>query len=146
MYLLQYFQIDVGLGESEFFYSFSISTFYISACIGALVSGCLVACVPYWYLFVTAICTEILGYTVYGVSTQGWQVLLSQILVGYFIGASSTLSVSYANESSMTYAKVIMKENDEVNKEYRVRVRDFLYTLINTAAVVGYYVGPGAQK
>ena len=96
---------------------------------------------PYWYLFVTAVCTQILGYAICGLATQGWHVLLSQILVGYFVGAFSTLSLSYANDSSTTYAKVITRETHEVDEEYRVRIRDFLYTLINTAAMFGYYVG-----
>ena len=55
------------------------------------------------------------------------------------------LSFSYANDSSATYAELIRErdELDKVDQEYRVRVRDLLFTLITIGNVLGYYVGPG---
>ena len=136
-------QVDPGLGESEFFYSVILATFYISALFGTLTAGILVMWMPYWYLFLMAICSQILGYVIYGVATQGWHLIISQVLVGYFVGAQYTLSFSYANDSSVSYVEQMKERAHKLDKGYRLHVRDILYTLISTANVFGYYIGPG---
>ena len=78
-------------------------------------------------------------------ASHGWHLLVSQALVGYFIGAQVTLSFSYANDSSATYAELIRERDnlDKVDEVHRTRIRDLLYTLITVGNVLGYYVGPG---
>ena len=108
-----------------------------------MLTGFLVSCVPYWYLFITAVGSHVLGYTLYGVATQGWHLIVSQTLAGYFIGSQFTVCYSYASESSVVYAEAIREKEGEIEKDYQIRLRDSLYTLISVAQVLGYFVGPG---
>ena len=111
-----------------------------------MLTGFLVSCVPYWYLFITAVGSHILGYTVYGVATQGWHLIVSQALAGYFIGSQFTVGYSYASDSSIVYTEVVRKEQGEIKKDYRIQLRDSLYTLISVGQVLGYFVGPGKMS
>ena len=111
-----------------------------------MLTGLLVACVPYWYISVTGISLHIVGYTVYGVATQGWHLIVSQILAGYYVGSQLTFTYAYADDSSVAYVELIKEKEGKIGKDYRVQLRDSLYLLTSVGFVLGYFVGPGKTK
>ena len=136
-------QILPGLGESEFYYSMLLAAFYVAACVGTLLAGFLIRCVPYWYLYVTSTCFYILGYTIYGVATQGWHLMISQVLSGYFNGSVSTLGYCYITDSSAHYVELLNENGFTVKKRYTTKLRNYLFAFLAFGYLLGFIIGPG---
>ncbi len=138
-------QVEGGLGQSELFYSLAIGTQNFGSMFGSIICGILVRYVPFLFLFVTAVCLHIVGYILYGLSTQGWMLLIGEFLVGYYLGAQGTLSYSYVAETSVTYEELLSKNEGhiEVDKKREVKLRNFLFTLKTVGNSVGSFVGSG---
>jgi MFS family permease len=81
------------------------------------------------------------GYIVYAVSTEGWLIMTSKLLSGFFIGAELTLALSYFAESSIDYQAAMKELGKPV--ESSEAVRNNLFALHNIGVNIGYFLGPG---
>ena len=126
-------QVEPGLGESEFFYSTLVATFNGVAAFAALLSGVLVRCVPFWYQYLAYTTALIVGFMLYGISYQGWMLVLSMLTIGLFVGAEGTLGIMYANKLSNTIG----------NEQDRVKIRNYLYTAHIFGNGIGFIIGTG---
>ena len=109
--------------------------------IGGFASGCLVKFIPYWHLVLFSLVLHTIGYILYAISNEGWLIMTSKLLSGYFIGAELTLALSYFAESSIDY-KAAMKEIGKT-VESSATVRNRLFAWHNIGVNVGYFLGPG---
>lgn len=149
-------QIAAGLGESELFYSFVMASIHFGAIFGALLMGVLVKFLPYWYLFVSSLCSFVLGSILYAVSYVGWLLIIAEFFVGFFKGAAITLSYSYAIDSSIKYYELEQERalNAETEDEYKGvkqkvkdshKLRDLLFAIEGIGRGAGYIIGPGIK-
>ena len=113
----------------------------MGALIGGFGTGCLVKFIPYWYLVLVSLVLHTVGYVVYAVSNEGWLIMTSKLLSGFFIGAELTLALSYFAESSIDY-QAAMKELGKPVESSEV-VRNNLFALHNIGVNIGYFLGPG---
>lgn len=138
-----YLQIEPGLGQSESFYSWVITLFNVGALIGGFGTGCLVKFIPYWYLFLVSLVLHTIGYVLYAISYEGWLIMMSKVLSGFFIGAELTLALSYFAESSIDYETAMKKLGKPVDSSETVR--NNLFALHNVGVNIGYFLGPGNE-
>ena len=117
--------------------------FYAAACTATLLTGFLVRCIPYWYLYVVATSSHIIGYTVYGVATQGWQLIISQLLAGYFAGSEYALSFCYLTDSSARYAELRRENGTKISMSYNTELRNKLLGFLSFGYLLGFSIGPG---
>ena len=113
----------------------------MGALIGGFGTGCLVKFIPYWYLILVSLVLHIIGYILYAISDEGWLIMTSKLLSGYFIGAELTLALSYFAESSIDYQAAMKKLGKPV--ESSEAVRNNLFALHNIGVNIGYFLGPG---
>ncbi len=136
-----FLQIEPGLGQTEAFYSWVITLFNVGALIGGFGTGCLVKFIPYWYLILVSLVLHTVGYIAYAVSTEGWLIMTSKLLSGFFIGAELTLALSYFAETSIDYQAAMKELGKPV--ESSEAVRNNLFALHNIGVNIGYFLGPG---
>ena len=103
------------------------------AAFAALLSGVLVRCVPFWYQYLAYTTALIVGFMLYGISYQGWMLVLSMLTIGLFVGAEGTLGIMYANKLSNTIG----------NEQDRVKIRNYLYTAHIFGNGIGFIIGTG---
>ena len=113
----------------------------MGALIGGFGTGCLVKFIPYWYLILVSLVLHTVGYILYAISNEGWLIMTSKLLSGFFIGAELTLALSYFAESSIDY-QAAMKELGK-SVESSESVRNNLFALHNIGVNIGYFLGPG---
>ena len=123
------------------FYSWVITVFNMGAFIGGLGTGCLVKFIPYWYLILVSLVLHTVGYIAYAISNEGWLVMTSKLLSGYFIGAELTLALSYFAESSIDYEAAMTKLGKPTDSGEGIRNK--LFALHNIGVNIGYFLGPG---
>ncbi len=142
--------MEVGLGQTESFYSALISLFNLGALFGAVLCGLLVKCIPYWHLIMISLVAHTIGYVLYAVTYIGWLIMVSKFLSGFFIGAELTLALSYIATSSVEYYSLqsdmdSKSESDVDSKksESSSQLRNMLFSLHNIGINIGYIFGPG---
>lgn len=96
---------------------------------------------PYWHLVLFSLVLHTIGYVLYAISNEGWLIMISKLLSGYFIGAELTLALSYFAESSIDY-QAMMKELGKT-VESSEAIRNNLFALHNVGVNIGYFLGPG---
>ncbi len=134
-----------GLGESEFFYSFTIASLYIGSITGGFLVAFLIKFMPYWYLFIFFISAHILGFVLYGVASQGWMLILAMALVGVFTGSETILVFNYATDMSFMYVSAF-KERGEVyncDRMKAIEFRNYLYAFHSLGYSVGFIFATG---
>lgn len=133
------------MGQSELFYSLAIATQNFGSVLGSIFCGILLRYVPFLVLFVNAICMHIIGYVLYGLSTQGWMLLIGELLAGFYLGGQGTLSYSYVTETSVIYEELLSKREGriETDKKREIRLRNLLFTLKTVGNSIGAFVGSG---
>ncbi len=136
-----YLQTAFGMGESESFYSWLIAVFNFGSVFGAIVSGFLVHCVPYWHLFAISLVTHITGFTLYAVTYKGWLILISKFLSGYFIGAQWSLSIGYTAKSAEEYVGIL--RGVELDRGSVEKVKRYVFSSQAVGVAIGFVVGPG---
>ena len=109
--------------------------------IGGFATGCLVKFIPYWHLVLFSLVLHIVGYILYAITNEGWLILISKLLSGYFIGAELTLALSYFAESCIDYKAAMKKIGKPI--ESSAMVRNSLFAWHNIGVNVGYFLGPG---
>ena len=140
---LTYIQFQYGLGLSESFYSWSLAINSIGSFVGGMLTGLLVRCIPYWYLFMSSLLTHIVGFILYAVANEGWILMISKFLAGYFVGAGFTLALSYYSESSVEYVDLMRKRKKEINDDTAERLKGYLFTIVTIGETLGSLAGPG---
>ena len=138
-------QVEGGLGESELFYSLIIGAQHLGSVIGSLVCGFLVRYMPFLILFLTATCFHIVGYVLYGLATQGWILMVAELLAGYYLGAQGTLSYAYVTDSVSTYVKLLREKEGrfDTDEKREIRLRNLLFALKTLGNSLGSFVGAG---
>ncbi len=111
--------------------------------IGGLVSGFLVETIPYWYLWVIALTTHTLGYIIYSLASQGWLIMISRLLAGYFLGAVITLSFSYFASSSAKYVERQSELGIKTKENSKERLKNYSFTVLMFGYSTGFILGPG---
>lgn len=97
--------------------------------------------IPYWYLVLVSLVLHTIGYILYAISNEGWLIMTSKLLSGFFIGAELTLALSYFAESSIDYQAAMKELGKPV--ESSESVRNSLFALHNIGVNIGYFLGPG---
>lgn len=133
--------MEVGLGQTESFYSTLISLFNVGALVGAVLCGFLVKCLPYWHLIMFSLFAHTIGYILYAVTYIGWIISVSKFLSGFFIGAELTLALSYFAESSVEYHN--LRSDIDLKSKSSSQLRNMLFSLHNIGVNIGYIFGPG---
>ena len=108
---------------------------------GALSTGTLLRCLPYWYLILTCLVLHTAGYVLYAMATTGWLIMLSKLMSGVYIGAQMTLSLAYFGESNVSYCNAIKQQGKDEKKAKQMKHR--LFALQSVGVNVGYIFGPG---
>ena len=138
---LNLLQIEPGLGETELFYSILVSATNVGAMIGGIVSGFFSRSIPYWYLWAIALIFNTLAFIVHCLSYQGWLIMISRLLSGYFVGAIITLSFSYYTMSSEAYIKVKKELGKAADEKASFRLRNYLFSTMGIGYSVGFIIG-----
>ena len=135
--------MEPGLGESELFYSLLVSGFNLGSVIGGIANGLLSKCVPQWYLWMFMLLAHTSGYIIYALASDGWLIMLSKIMSGYFLGADLTLGFSYLSVTSVQYIKVQEERGIKVDEKSAFKLRNTLFAMNGIAFSIGYFIGPG---
>ena len=135
--------MEPGLGESELFYSLLISGFNLGSVIGGIANGLLSKCVPQWYLWMFMLLAHTSGYIIYALASNGWLIMLSKIMSGYFLGAVLNLGFSYLSVTSVQYIKLQEERGIEVDEKSAFKLRNTLFAMNGIALSIGYFIGPG---
>ena len=125
------------------FYSWLIAVFNFGSVFGAILSGFLVKCLPYWYLYVIGLVAHISGFLIYVLTYEGWLILISKFLSGYFLGVQWSLGISYVAKSSEEYVAVLQARGKRVDDGSVERVKRFVFSSQTVGTGIGFIVGPG---
>ena len=117
-----------------------LSATNFGAVIGGITSGFLVRSVPYWYLWASALVFHTVAFIIHCLSYQGWLIMISRLLAGYFVGAITTLSFAYFTMSSEAYVKV---KKDLGEEKASFRVRNYLFSTISIGFSAGLIIASG---
>lgn len=132
-----YVQIRPGLGLSETFYAWAVSTFGIGELLFALAFGVAVKYLRVKSVALFGLFCIIVGSAIYGSASAGWMVIVGRFLQGAFFGGQSTLMRIYIGETS-NIAIGIMGEDP---LKSQIKNTNFLiYFGVGTTAVA---IGPG---
>ena len=143
MIILFHIQIEPGLGESELFYSILISALNVGGAVGGIASGLLGRCVPYWYLFLTALISHTVAFVIYCLSYQGWLMMISRILSGYFDGAIITLAFNYCTRSSEEYVQLRKELGKKTDEKSSIQLRNLLFAVVSFGYTFGIMLSAG---
>ena len=117
--------------------------FNLGSLTGAILTGFLLLCIPYWYLILLGLILHTTGYILYAVTYVGWVIIISKFISGYFLGAQITLALSYASKSSLEYVEVQREMGKKSDESTAVRVRNYIFTLQSIGISLGFLLGPG---
>jgi len=134
------FQYEPGFALSEMMYALGFTLFNVGELVGAFITGLLVQFIPYSYISFIGLVIHILSYVLYGMSTQGWMLLLSRPFSGLFIGSSLTLAPTYFSETSELYIRELRQYGD---KKKNVQIKDVLYAFHSVVMAGGFLLGTG---
>ena len=134
--------MEPGLQQSETFYSWTSTAFFVSFTITGILAGFLSNWIPYWYLFLSSILMHIIGYLLYALATNGWMMILARALSGISMGAVVTLSFTYYGVSFEEYVEdmKILKRYEEKRAS---RVKGYVFSLFAVGNALGSIVGAG---
>jgi len=116
---------------------------YFGAAIGGIISGFLTRSIPYWYLWMISLVSHTVGYVIYCVAYQGWLIMVSRLMSGYFVGAVITLAFNYNTSSSETYTEIKRELGMEVGEKDAYRLRNQLYAFVSIGYSIGLVIGSG---
>ena len=137
-------QIQHGLGKSEFFYSWTITTYSIGEVVFAPIAGYATVWIPYWYILMAGVLSHTFGYLLYSLSTSGWMILLSRLLTGAFAGVIETLAYSYISERESDYEAAHAKVSEANNVKVKpMRIKEYMYAFLTVSITLSYLIGPG---
>ena len=108
-----------------------------------MLSGLLVRCIPYRYLYGVSLLAHVVGYTVSAITYEDWLVVISMFLTGFFTGIGITLTFSYATESSVEYVELMRKRKETVEEGTVQRVKSYLFSLQSIGLLFGNLLGTG---
>ena len=120
-----------------------ISATNFASLIGGIVSGFLVKSVPYWYLLLIALASHTVGFVLYCLSHQGWLMLISRLLSGFFVGSIVTLSFSYCTVSSEAYIKVKNDLGKKTEEKSSFQLRNYLFSALSFSHGAGVIISAG---
>ncbi len=103
MSVLYFFQVYPGLGQSEFFYSVTITLFSGGAIITGPLVGYLTIWVPYFYLILTSLILHIGANLLSGLASAVWMVAVARFLMGTSFRILYTLSLTYIGNKESNY-------------------------------------------
>ena len=135
-------QVTPGLGQSEEFYSWLISSFNIGALAGSITVAILDRLlVPIWYLWFGCIAAHIIGFVIRGVTYIPALVTVSMFLAGYFSGGHYPMVYIYLARSTAEYEKYLKAEcGDKAasgkGKAIRNHLINSIVVAINAAQVI----------
>ena len=138
-------QVTPGLGQSEEFYSWLISSFNIGALAGSITVAILDRLlVPIWYLWFGCIAAHIIGFVIRGVTYIPALVAVSMFLAGYFSGGHFPIAYIYFARSTVEYEKYLKAEcGDKAASGKGTSIRNHLINFIVVAINTGQIIANG---
>jgi len=136
-------QIEPGLGLSETFYHWTISTYSVGQFLGSICAGFIVSRISFWYITLLALLTNITAYVFYATAISGWIMIIARLLAGLFGGSHNVISYTYFGVSYPVYLEALGKEQRVKEEQKTTKVKDKLFTLYAVAANLGILFGPG---
>ena len=136
-------QVEAGLGLSESFYHYAISSFSIGEFLGAVIAGITTGRVPFWYSAMGALLCHIVGFTLYATSVSGWMIIMARVLSGTFVGLQSVISFTYFGVSYQYYLELLGPEGRRREEAKTTQVKDLLFAFYAVAANLATLFGPG---
>ena len=143
MYCIQNYP---GFGESEFFYSLTITVFSVGSIITSPMIGFLTLCVPYFFIFLTALLLHTASNLLYGLATDGWMILLSRFLLGISFKAIKVGTLTYicSKESDYIAAYIGSKKLNSETDEYKsTQMKKTALILVAISTYLPALIGPG---
>lgn len=134
--------IEPGLQQSETFYSWTFTVFFIGFTISGVVAGMLTNWIPYCYLFFFSSLAHVIGYMLYALATNGWVMILGRLLAGISMGSVTTLAFAYYGVSFEEYVDNL-KILEEYEEKRATRIKGFVFCLYTVGKTVGQTVGAG---
>ena len=124
-------------------YALGFTLFNVGELVGAFSTGLLVQFIPYSYISFIGLVIHILSYVLYGMATEGWILLLSRPLSGYFIGSSLALAPTYFSETHELYLAALRQQGEKSDKKKAVQIKDILYAFHAVVMACGFLLGIG---
>lgn len=125
------------------FYSWLIAVFNFGSVFAAILSGFLIKCLPYWHLFSVGLLAHTLGFVLYAVTYEGWLILISKFLSGYFLGVQWALGIAYTTRSSEDYVRALEELGERVEEDTVERVKRYVFSSHTVGVALGFVLGPG---
>ena len=135
-------KIEPGLQQSETFYSWVFTAYFIGFTISGVVAGILTNWIPYWYLFFSTILEHIAGDLLYALATNGWMMIAAKVLGGVSMGSATTLTFAYFGTSFEDYT-INLKTLDVYEEKRAARVKGYVFSLYVVGVAFGHLVGAG---
>ncbi len=147
-FFLQYnatnLSIRPGLGESDMFYSWAITTFSVSALLISPIAGVLPRFITYRLSILLFLLVFIAGTLLYAQAVEPWTILVARFLLGIFDGASPILLLSYASRSASIIdarKRDLYIKKQQTNKEFCLKDKLFAADLIHKGVIYPVTLG-----
>ena len=134
--------MEPGLQESEAFYSWTLTVLFIGFTISGVVVGILTNWIPYSCLIFSSTLAHVAGYLLYALATNGWMMIISQLLAGTSKGSHTTLAFSYFGTSFEAYADSV-KILGKYDEKRTARVKGYVFSLYSVGITLGQILGAG---
>lgn len=102
-----YLQGNPGLGASETVYSLAAGMYNGGKIMGTLSVAIFTRHIGFKFLFTSGVTLQMIGFLIYGLSVNGWMIVLSRALVGFNSGIFIALPFAYFGKSVMEYSKLM---------------------------------------
>jgi len=111
--------------------------------LGAIFAGYIASRIPFWYITLLALLTNITAYVLYAAAINGWMIISARLLAGLFGGSRNVISYTYFGVSYPVYLEALGKEQRVKEEQKTTKVKDKLFTLYAVAGNLGILFGPG---
>ena len=127
------------MDQSESFYAWVVSGFYIGAVAGSLGAAPLLKLLPYRYCFLLSFSLGILGNILYalGAPSRAWFVLVGRLLSGVTYGLVLSLQLAFIGETAIE--DIAQPQDTKPRKTLKEKLYLF-YSFVNASS---YMFGPG---
>ena len=127
------------MDQSESFYAWVVSGFYIGAVAGSLGAAPLLKLLPYRYCFLLSFSLGILGNILYalGAPSRAWFVLVGRLLSGVTYGLVLSLQLAFIGETAIE--DIAQPQDTKPRKTLKDKLFLF-YSFVNASS---YMFGPG---
>ena len=135
-----------GFGESELFYSLTITTYSVGSIIASPLTGFLTLCLPYVSILLAGVFMHTASNLLYGLASHGWMILIARFLLGASFKFFKVSALTYISNKESDYEKAYTEHVQKGKMEVKVgdvQIKRTMFLVLALCTFLPAVFGPG---